>query len=229
MAVTDNDVVNDMSVLALIPCYNEGGRIADVVRGCLEHVDAVLVVDDGSTDATADEARQAGAIVIAYEPNRGKGVALNLGYDYAVREGYDSVITLDGDGQHNPVEIPKFLEAAAPDDVHVVLGNRMSDVATMPKIRRFTNRTTSFFVSRLSGQKMRDSQTGYRLIKTAVLKAVRCTTRNYEAESEILIKAGRAGFHVTEVPIATIYHGGKSSIHPLFDTLRFVRLVLRYL
>ncbi|HUV39575.1 MAG TPA: glycosyltransferase family 2 protein [Planctomycetota bacterium] len=218
-----------MRVLALIPCYNEAGRIGAVVQGCLEHVEAALVVDDGSTDATADEARAAGAVVISYRPNRGKGVALNLGYDYAVREGCDAVITLDGDGQHDPAEMPRFLEAAATDDVHLVLGNRMSDVSTMPRHRRFTNRTTSFFVSWLSGQTMHDSQTGYRLIKAEVLKAVRCTTRNYEAESEILIKAGRAGFHITEVPIATIYHGGKSSIHPLKDTLRFVRLVLRNL
>ena len=218
-----------MKTLALIPCYNEEDRIGEVVRTCLEHVDAVLVVDDGSADATAALAREAGADVVSYQPNRGKGVALNVGYDYAVREGYDAVITLDGDGQHDPAEIPKFIAAAAADDVHIVLGNRMRDVSTMPRIRRFTNRATSFFVSRLAGRPMQDSQTGYRLIKTAVLERVRCRAKNYEAESEILILAGRAGFRIAEVPIATIYHGGKSSIHPLFETLRFVRLVLRYL
>jgi glycosyltransferase involved in cell wall biosynthesis len=216
-----------MRILAVIPCFNEETRIADVVRRCLRHTDAVLVVDDGSTDETAAKAKGAGAVVISHVRNRGKGVALNTGYAYAVRRGYDAVVTLDGDGQHDPGEIPKFIEAAGSSGVHVVLGCRMTDVKDMPGIRRWTNRTTSRLVSRLSGQRMQDSQTGFRLIKCAVLEAVRCVTRNYEAESEILIKAGRKGFHVAEVPVSTIYHGGKSSIHPIIDTLRFIRLVLR--
>ena len=214
-----------MRTLALIPCYNEETAVADVVRGCLRHPDGALVVDDGSSDATASRARQAGAVVIRHPENRGKGVALNAGYDYAVREGYDAVITLDGDGQHDPSEIPKLLQAAAAPDVHIVLGCRMGDVEDMPAIRRWTNRTTSRFVSWLSGQEIRDSQTGFRLIKRDVLEAVRCVTRNYDAEPEILIKAGRKGFRVAEVPVATIYHGGKSSIHPVLDTWRFIRLV----
>lgn len=154
-------------------------------------------------------------------------MALNTGYAYAVREGYDAVITLDGDAQHDPEEIPTFLEAAEATGAHIVLGCRMSDVTDMPPLRQWTNRTTSRFVSRLAGQDIRDSQTGYRLIRREVLKAVHCITRNYDAESELLIKAGRKGFRITEVPIATIYHGGKSSIHPVLDTLRFIRLVLR--
>jgi glycosyltransferase involved in cell wall biosynthesis len=216
-----------MGILAVIPCFNEETRIADVVRRCLQHTDAALVVDDGSTDETAERAKAAGATVILHGRNRGKGVALNTGYAYAVRHGYDAVVTLDGDGQHDPDEIPKFLEAARSDGVHVVLGSRMTDVKDMPGLRRWTNRTTSRFVSRLSGQPMQDSQTGFRLIKRAVLEEVRCVTRNYEAESEILIKAGRRGFRIVEVPISTIYHGGKSSINPVIDTLRFIRLVLR--
>lgn len=215
-----------MKLLALIPCFNEQDTIAEVVRGALRHVDAALVVDDGSRDATADRAREAGAAVIRQVPNRGKGVALNVGYDYAVKHGYDAVITLDGDMQHDPAEMPKFIDAAAREGVDIVLGCRMMDVSQMPRIRRFTNRTTSRLVSWLSGQTMLDSQTGYRLIKRAVLENVRCVTRNYDAESEILIRAGRKGFRVAEVPIATIYRGGKSSINPLWDTLRFVRLIL---
>ena len=217
-----------MKTLALIPCYNEAPHIAVVVRRCHAHVEAVLVVDDGSSDGTAERAREAGAVVLAYAPNRGKGVALNLGYDYALREGYDAVVTLDGDLQHDPSEIPGFIETALHDDVHIVLGNRMTDVTDMPPLRQWTNRTTSRVISWLARQRMSDSQTGFRLIKTDVLKTVRCTAKNYEAESEILIKAGRRGFHIAEVPIATIYRGGKSSINPLFDTLRFIRLVLRY-
>jgi len=216
-----------MRTLAVIPCFNEETRIAEVVRRCSKYTDAVLVVDDGSTDETPERAKAAGAVVISHGHNRGKGVALNTGYAYAVRQGYDAVVTLDGDGQHDPDEIPKLIEAARSSEVHVVLGCRMADVKDMPGLRRWTNRTTSRFVSRLSGQRMRDSQTGFRLIRRAVLEAVHCASRNYEAESEILIKAGRKGFHIVEVPVATIYHGGKSSIHPILDTLRFIRLVLR--
>jgi glycosyltransferase involved in cell wall biosynthesis len=216
-----------MRTLALIPCFNEGTHIAEVVRRCREHTDAILVVDDGSTDHTAARAQAAGAVVISHGCNRGKGVALNNGYAYAVRHGYDAVVTLDGDAQHNPDEIPRFIEAARPDDVHMVLGSRMSDVKDMPGIRRWTNRTTSWFVTLFSGQQVQDSQTGFRLIKRPVLESVRCVTANYEAESELLIKAGRKGFRIVEVPISTIYHGGKSSIHPVKDTLRFVRLFLR--
>lgn len=216
-----------MRTLTLIPCYNEEPRIAKVVRACLRQTDAVLVVDDGSADDTAAVARKAGALAIRYEPNRGKGVALNVGYAYAVRKGYDAVVTLDGDGQHDPAEIPRFIEAAQPDDVHIVLGCRMMDVRDMPRIRRFTNRATSRFVSWMAGQEIVDSQTGFRLIKREVLEAVRCTSRNYDAESEILIKACRRGFRVVEVPVATIYNGGRSSIRPVMETLRFARLMLR--
>ena len=215
-----------MRTLALIPCYCEEAHVADVVRKAQACVDEVLVVDDGSDDATSERAREAGAVVIRHVRNRGKGVALNTGYAYAVREGFDALITLDGDDQHDSREIPKFLEAAADPDVHIVLGCRMSDVADMPWIRRWTNRNTSRVVSWLAGQTIRDSQTGYRLIKREVLKNVHCTTRNYDAESEILIKACRKGFRVKEIPIATIYRGGKSHINPLIDTLRFIRLIL---
>jgi glycosyltransferase involved in cell wall biosynthesis len=194
-------------------------------------VDAVLVVDEGSADDTAGAARAAGAEVIAYRPNAGKGVALNAGYDYAVREGYDAVITLDGDGQHDPAEIPKFVAAAeARPDAHLFLGNRMSDVSAMPRIRRFTNRLTTAIVNRMSGLRVSDSQTGYRLIRTEVLRRVRCASRTYDAESEILVRAGRAGFRAADVPVATIYRpDANSKIHPLREPLRFARFVLRHL
>jgi glycosyltransferase involved in cell wall biosynthesis len=223
-------IVSIMRTLALIPCYNEASNIAEVVAACREHVEAVLVVDDGSTDGTDAAAREAGAEVITHDPNRGKGIALNTGYDYAVREGYDAVITLDGDGQHDPAEIPKFTAAArAHPEAHIVLGNRMGDASRMPRIRRFTNRLTTFFVNRMSGLHTQDSQTGYRLIRTEVLKRVRCTSRTYDAESEILVHAGRAGFKVIEVPIATIYRPeAASSIHPIREPLRFARFVLRH-
>lgn len=222
-------MLSGMKTCVLIPCYHEAERIAEVVRKCRRHVPSVLVVDDGSGDKTAEVARQAGAQVLVHPVNQGKGVALNTGFDWAVANDFDAVITLDGDGQHDPAEIPRFLEAAADPHVHVVIGSRMTDVTTMPRIRRWTNRTTSRWVSRLGHIDVKDSQSGYRLIKTEVLRKVHVRSRRYDAESEILIKAGRAGFKVIEIPISTIYLGGKSSIHPVLDTVRFIKLVLRSL
>ena len=219
-----------LKACVLIPCYRERERIADVVKGCLRHVPTVLVVDDGSGDGTAEAARKAGAEVIVHGTNQGKGVALNTGFDWTLEHGFDAALCLDGDGQHDPDEIPKFLEAAEAPDVHIVLGSRMHDVADMPGIRQWSNRTTSKWVSRLGHNVILDSQSGYRLIKSEVLKAVHIRTGRYDAEPELLIKAGRAGFKVLEIPIATIYPAdGKSSINPTLDTIRFVKLVIRCL
>ncbi len=217
-------------VCVLIPCYRERERIAGVVKDCLAQLPTVVVVDDGSGDGTAEAAREAGAEVIVHEVNQGKGVALNTGYAWALAHGFDGVITLDGDGQHDPTEIPKFLEAARSSEAGIILGSRMNDVRDMPALRRWTNRTTSRWVSRLGRNDLKDSQSGYRLVKRKVLETVTVRSRRYDAEPEMLIKAGRAGFQVLEIPIATIYHtDGKSSINPILDTWRFVKLVLRCL
>lgn len=214
----------------LIPCYREHKRIAEVVKGCLGHLPTVLVVDDGSEDGTAEAARRAGAEVIVHPKNQGKGASLKTGFDWALKNGFEAVICLDGDGQHDPDEIPKFLEAARDADVHIVLGSRMGDVADMPGIRQWSNRTTSKWVTRLGHNVIRDSQSGFRLIKSEVLKTVHLRTRRHDADPELLIKAGRAGFKVLEIPITTIYHpDGKSSINPVLDTIRFIKLVIRCL
>lgn len=220
-------MMDAMKTIALIPCYNEEANIAAVVRGCRKHVDEVLVLDDGSADATAANARSAGAKVIRFESNRGKGAALNAGYRYAIDNGFDCVITLDGDAQHDPDEIPRFIQAAESGGAHIVLGTRMGDISTMPRIRRFSNRLTSWVISCMAGQKMTDTQIGYRLIKRQVMESIHCTSSRYDAESELLIKAGRAGFGIAEIPVKTIYRGETSSISPVLETLRFIRLVLR--
>jgi glycosyltransferase involved in cell wall biosynthesis len=216
-----------LRILAVVPAYREAERIADVVRRAGEHVPC-LVVDDGSPDATAEAARQAGAEVVSHEVNRGKGAALKTGFAWARERGYHGAVTLDGDGQHDPASIPAFVAAAA-DGADVVVGRR-ADWAEhgMPWIRRATNRVTSWWVSRLAGCRVTDSQCGYRYISVKAWFDALPATDSYDAESEILIRAGRLGYNVREVPVPTIYAGEVSKIKPVAETLRFVRLVLRY-
>lgn len=187
----------------------------------------VLVVDDGSSDGTADRARGHGAEVLVHAVNRGKGEALLSGFGWAVREGLDWVVTMDADGQHRPTDLDGFLALAARGDVDVVVGDRMADVADMPWLRLQTNRFTSAVVSRLAGTRIPDSQNGYRMFRTALLPDLRLTTTNYDMESEILVRLARRGARIAAVPTATVYGDETSSIHPFRDTIRFFRLAWR--
>jgi glycosyltransferase involved in cell wall biosynthesis len=226
--VTDRREPGPGHVVGLIPAYREAGRIGRVVRGVLDHLEACVVVDDGSPDATADEARAAGAVVVRHATNLGKGRALDTGFKWAERRAATGVICLDGDGQHDPGEIPKFLaclQAHAPD---VIIGTRRRS-ADMPRVRRITNRLTSAVVSRLAGAEIRDTQSGYRYASVRAWRLARPRSARYDAESEFLIRAGRRGLAIAEVPVATIYGTEKSKIRPATETLRFVRLALAFL
>jgi len=132
-----------MKIAAVIPAFNEGHNIGNVVRGVLAFVPTAIVVDDGSTDNTSEAAAEAGAMVLRHESNMGKGAALKTGFQCLVEHGYDGVITIDADGQHDPAEIPLFVDAAE-RGYDMVIGNRMSNVSTMPFIRRFANHASSF-------------------------------------------------------------------------------------
>ena len=220
-----------MRTLVIIPCKNLEAEVGDVVRGVLGlnlNLD-VVVVNDGSTDRTSASAGAAGAHVLEHKINLGKGAALKTGFEYAVEKGYDAAITMDGDGQHEPSAIPDFLDALERCDADVIIGSRMDAVGEMPKLRIWTNRTTSRIVSLLAGQEISDSQSGYRLIKVSVLRDVvkSFVTTRYDTESELLIRAARRGYKVAAVTIRSIYTGTVSHINPFVDTLRFVRLVIR--
>jgi len=216
-----------MKVCALIPAYNEAANIARVVRGCAPHVAEVLVVDDGSSDDTARLAEAAGAVVIVHKRNLGKGAAIRTGFNHVRGHDFDAVVLLDGDGQHDPNDVPRFIEAAERTGAEVVLGDRMGDVAKMPALRRWTNRTTSRILSRLARQRISDSQCGFRLLRVDVLADLDLKTANYETESEMLLQAAAAGHRIENLPITTIYNAAPSHIHPVRDTWRFIKLVLR--
>jgi len=224
-----------MKLAVLIPAYNEEKRIAEVVQKvyALNCIDKVIVIDDGSGDSTAQKALKAGATVLKHKTNKGKGAALRTAFDYVVKQGnWTAVITMDGDGQHKPEEIPSFIKEFTDSKAEVIVGSRMSKTKNMPLVRYLTNLFTSGVTSLLAKSKVRDSQSGYRLISTEVLQNISLSTSNFEIESEVIIKAGRKGFKIKEIPISTIYLASstkESKINPLIDTWRFFRLVLRNL
>ncbi|MDQ7779423.1 MAG: glycosyltransferase family 2 protein [Planctomycetota bacterium] len=217
-----------MKIAAVIPALNEAGHIESVVRDAASLVDAVIVVDDGSTDATAACAQHAGARVVRHHARRGKGSALRSGFACALDLGCSAVVTLDGDGQHDPHEIPKLIDRWHRTRAGIVIGSRMGDTSTMPVHRQFTNRSSSAIVSLLCSKRINDTQSGYRLVSSEVIRAVKTTLPNYEMESELLVKAARAGFAIVEVPVRTIYRAdAQSKIHPLRDTWRFLATAVR--
>ncbi len=156
-------------IVALIPGYNEGPRIGEVVRAAAAHL-PVLVVDDGSRDDTAAQARAAGASVIEQKPNQGKGAALRAGFRRALADGAEAVLTLDADGQHDPAEIPTFLSAwAAEPRPDLVIGRR--NFRAMPPIRRLSNVLGGWAISWAVGRPIPDNQSGYRLVSRRIMEA----------------------------------------------------------
>jgi glycosyltransferase involved in cell wall biosynthesis len=217
---------------AVIPAYNEADGIARTLERILRYLrpEHIVVVDDGSVDDTASIAREQGVHVIRNEKNRGKGRALSDGFEYITAlEKVEATFTLDGDGQHDPGEIPSFVGRYRSHHVDILIGNRMHTTAGMPLIRIFTNRLTSAIVSLRTGCRIEDSQSGYRLIRTSILRNITLVTSHYETESEILIKAGKRGAIIESIPIRTIYAGERSTINPFIDTVRFFILVIRCL
>jgi len=217
-----------MRIAIIIPAYNEESNIEKLLTK-IEHFgkENIIVVDDGSCDRTTSIVKRFGVILLKHDVNRGKGMAHRTAFDFAVNHGYDGVITLDADGQHNPHEISNFLENT--DSADILVGTRDMKLANMPVDRYLTNKVTSLVVSLIASQKVYDSQSGYRYISTEVLKRVPLVTRRFQTESEILIKAGRMGFKIGKVPISTIYKKEKSYINPFVDTCRFIGLVARSL
>lgn len=213
------------AVLALIPAWNEAARIGPIVAKARAHL-PVLVVDDGSTDGTADAAQAAGAIVVCHPENRRKGAALQTGFAWALEHGYDAVLTLDADGQHDPAEIPKFLAALEGGAEGLIIGER--DFSQMPWPRWWSTPLGSWLLSQALGTRVTDNQSGYRLLTRRFLEQLHLTSTGFEMEVEMIAEAVRLGFPITWVPIRTIYGIDKPSyFHPFKDTLRFLRMVWR--
>ncbi|MDH3217258.1 MAG: glycosyltransferase family 2 protein [Candidatus Krumholzibacteria bacterium] len=227
MTTPSANVVDKIAVV--VPAFNAARHLTAVIDDICRTIPAqqIIVVDDGSTDETSDKARKAGVNVVEHTVNQGKGAALSSGAKKAVEMGMDYVVTLDADGQHDPAEIPKFIEHAQKTGADIILGNRMKDRKDMPFIRVFANRATSAFVSLRTGKNIPDSQNGYRMLRTWVFDKVKLETKRYDTESEILIKAAAAGASIDSIPVQTIYGSEASSVNPVIDTMRFFRMVFR--
>jgi glycosyltransferase involved in cell wall biosynthesis len=209
--------------LALIPAYNETCKIASVVTGARRYL-PVLVVDDGSSDDTAECARQAGAELLLQRPNQGKGAALRAGFRQALQEGYEAVVTLDADGQHDPQEIPIFLKAALAQPAGLIIGAR--DFSKMPPLRRLANSLGRACLSLALGQPVRDNQSGYRLVTRPLMQAMLASSeQGFEFEVEMVAVCLRIGCRLDWVPIRTIYQGEKSHIRPWQHVKNFLRIV----
>jgi len=216
-----------MKVAILIPAYNEEKKIRATLRSLDWPKKDIIVVDDGSRDRTFDIAKEEGVTAFKHERNFGKGKAHRTGFAYVVQNDYDYVITMDADGQHNPNEIPDFIRAIKEGKGDIIIGTRKPSIKNMPPMRLLINLLTSLVVSLECVTRVRDSQSGFRIIKREVLENVPLKTNNFQTESEIIINAGRRGYKIGAIPIKIIYKGDESSkVNPFIDTIRFIKLGL---
>jgi glycosyltransferase involved in cell wall biosynthesis len=216
-------------IAAVIPAYQEEKHVGEVAQRTRAQLEHVLVVDDGSTDATAERARSSGVDVVIHPQNRGKGESIQTGLLYWLERGSEYVVLLDADGQHLPEEISRFVDSAASEaNAKIFIGSRMNDTSTMPLVRRIVNRYMSGKISRLCGQQIPDTQCGFRMLHRDVIPEVLSGASRFEYETEMLIIASRKGHRIASVPITTVYSDEVSSINPVRDTVRFFKLMRRY-
>lgn len=209
--------------MAVIPAYNEEEHITQVVKSARRYV-PVLVVDDGSKDHTAQLAEAAGALVLRQSTNQGKGAALRAGFLHALKLGFEAVITLDGDGQHDPREIQKFLKEYNVRPADLIIGQR--DFSKMPLSRRIANTTGRWLFSWAMRCPIPDNQSGYRMLsRNFILKLLDSTERGFEFEVEMLVTCLKQHCNLTWINIRTIYAGESSHIHPLAHIRNFMRMV----
>ena len=212
----------EAKIVALIPAYQEGRRIGAVVADALRHL-PVVVVDDGSTDDTAAAAETAGATVLRQHPNAGKGAALRSGFRHVLASGAPAALTLDADGQHDPDEIPRFVEAFAVSRAELIIGRR--DASSMPPVRRVSNLLGGAVLAVALGRSVPDNQSGYRLIGRTLMGAMLDSDETgFEFEVEMIGRCIGLGLPIDAVPIRTIYEGEPSHIRPWRHFTEFLRI-----
>ena len=214
----------------VIPAHNEARTIRAVAAGALQQIPLVIVVDDASTDGTADLLEGLPVIVLRSEQNRGKAASLLRGAHEAIERGASAIVTLDGDGQHDPEDIPLLLKAHLASPASIIVGSRLHHRDRIPPSRYWANRVANFWISLACGYRIADTQSGFRVYPVRLLQAARVRVnraRSFVFESEILIEAGRLGVRAACVPISVVYsdRGRASYFRPVVDIARIVRMV----
>ena len=215
-------------IVAVIPAFDCGGTIGAVVAGTRRFLADVVVVSDGSRDDTAAKAEAAGARVEVLPENRGKGFALRRGIELALARAPRALVLLDGDGQHDPGDLPALFAAWDGGRGDLVVGARLEDAGRIPRARYWTNYIGTRILTWMSELELEDSQSGYRLLSSDLARRMRLRSDGYAIETEMLIKAGKAGARVAHVPVRTIYNDEKSHFRPLLDTLRIALAAIQF-
>jgi glycosyltransferase involved in cell wall biosynthesis len=203
--------------ILVIPVHNEASTIAAIVAKSKAYA-PVIVVDDASDDGSGQYATSSGATVLTQPRQCGKGAALRCGFAEAIRWGADTIVTMDGDGQHSPQDIPRLIAASQRWPGSIIIGGRLDTEADIPRSRLQAIRVASFWINWIGCCNIRDSQSGFRVYPASILQALSVNHGGFLLESEILIKAGQAGYDIREIPIRAVYRPGQSSQYrPVLD------------
>jgi glycosyltransferase involved in cell wall biosynthesis len=218
-----------MNVAVLIPAFNAAGSLSDLLERTIRFVskDNIFIVNDGSTDSTKSVSEKFDVNVISHQKNRGKGSALQTGFDAILKKNYDAVITMDADLQHQPEEISNFIMLFNVRQYDVIIGSRLHNKKGMPFHRILSNTLTTALVKMRTGASISDSQSGFRFIARKVLENVRLESNGFEAETEFLIKSSAQGFSFGSIPIETIYAGEKSNMKNFQTTVNFIKVLFK--
>lgn len=214
---------NSFQICAVIPFYNEKETLKNILNETLKYVDVIFAVNDGSDDDWNYEQHNDKVHFINLDRNYGKGKALSAGFEAAAKNEIDLVVTLDADLQHEPKYIPHLVNCLQSYDL--VIGNRLKDLKGMPIQRKISNMLTSFLLSRKTGQKIIDSQCGFRAYRLEVIKNIQTYYPGFEAESEMIIKAAKKGFKIGFVDVPTIYGNEKSKMKPVEAIVGFLKVL----
>ena len=226
--------MNKFKMAAVIPAYSEARTLRSVVLGVLAEIQLVIVIDDGSTDGTADEISDLPVRLISHEKNMGKSRSLADGFREALAAGAEAVITLDGDGQHRPQDISVLLTEFERYPTSLIIGSRLHEKESIPPARYYANRFANFWIAWAAGYPIRDSQSGFRIYPATALSELLPLIekrRGFVLESEILILAGWRNIFVRSIPIPAIYIGGSRPSHfrPVRDIALITFMVAKHL
>jgi len=220
-----------MATCILIPAYNAAATLRAVLDECLAFTIPVVVVDDGSTDGTAQALDGLPVTLLTHSINRGKGAALKTGFDWAIQQQYDGVVTLDADGQHDPTAIPRLLAEVDKKGYDCLLASRHSQFEEMAGLRKVWNRFGVWCIRKRTGFEITDSQSGFRYYRITLLRQLQLKKNGYDLEMELLVKGWKAGFKIGSLPVPARVADGRATSHyrPVQDTWNICMTFLRYM